>query len=189
MPVSLAAMVRLGPRRQARTMTITGTGRRTSMGWATAALVAATITTGLVAGLFAAFSYAVMPGLAGTDAATFVSSMQRINTAILNPVFGLLFGGALVLGLLALVLHLRRAPVLPWVVAGVVLYVLVLVVTMALNVPLNDRLEAAGSADPGAARAAFEDVWVRWNVVRSVLSVASFGCLGWALVLHGRLAG
>jgi uncharacterized membrane protein len=182
MPVSLAAMVRLGPRRQARTMTITGTGRRTSMGWATAALVAATITTGLVAGLFAAFSYAVMPGLAGTDDATFVSSMQRINTAILNPVFGLLFGGALVL-------HLRRAPVLPWVVAGVVLYVLVLVVTMALNVPLNDRLEAAGSADPGAARAAFEDVWVRWNVVRSVLSVASFGCLGWALVLHGRLAG
>jgi uncharacterized membrane protein len=70
-----------------------------------------------------------------------------------------------------------------------VLYVLVLVVTMALNVPLNDRLDAAGSADPAAARAAFEDVWVRWNVVRSVLSVAAFGCLGWALVLHGRLAG
>ena len=31
--------------------------------WATATLVAATITNGLMAGLFAAYSYAVMPGL------------------------------------------------------------------------------------------------------------------------------
>jgi uncharacterized membrane protein len=159
------------------------------MGWATAALMAATLTSGLVAGLFAAFSYAVMPGLAKTDDATFVGAMQRINVAILNPVFGLCFGGALLFGVLAVVLHLRRGPVLPWVIAGVALYVLVLLVTFALNVPLNDRLEAAGSADPAAARAAFEDAWVRWNVVRSVLSAAAFGCLGWALVLHGRFAG
>ncbi len=159
------------------------------MGWATAALLAATITSGLVAGLFAAFSYAVMPGLARTDDATFVSSMQRINVAILNPVFGLCFGGALVLGVLAVLAHLRRSEPLPWVIAGAALYVAVLVVTFAVNVPLNDALNAAGSADPASARAAFEQAWVRWNVVRSVLSLAAFGCLGWALVLHGRFAG
>jgi uncharacterized membrane protein len=158
------------------------------MGWSTAALVAATLTTGLMAGLFAAFSYAVMPGLARTDDAAFVQSMQRINVAILNPVFGICFGGAALFGVLAVVLHLRRSAALPWVVAGLVLYVAVLVVTMALNVPLNDRLEAAGRGDPAAARAAFEDAWVRWNVVRSVLCVAAFGCLSWALVLHGRLS-
>ncbi|MDT7581522.1 MAG: hypothetical protein QOK35_2786, partial [Pseudonocardiales bacterium] len=32
-------------------------------GWGTASLVAAVITNGLMAGLFAAYSYAIMPGL------------------------------------------------------------------------------------------------------------------------------
>ena len=159
------------------------------MGWATAALVAATVTSGLVAGLFAAFSYAVMPGLARTDDATFVGAMQKINVAILNPVFGLCFGGALVFGVLAVLAHLRRSEPLPWVIAGAVLYVAVLVVTFAVNVPLNDALNAGTTSAVRDLSAAFEDVWVRWNVVRSVLSLAAFGSLGWALVLHGRFVG
>lgn len=159
----------------------------TGMSWSGAALVAGTVTTGLIAGLFAAFSYAVMPGLAGTDDATFVSSMQRINVAILNPVFGLCFGGALVLTALAVLLGRDRAGA-GWIVAGLVLYVAVLVVTFAVNVPLNDRLDAA-TGDPAAARAVFETSWVAWNHVRSLLCTAAFGCLCWALVQHGRLAG
>lgn len=157
----------------------------TNSSWANAALLAGTVTTGLMAGLFAAFSYAVMPGLAGTDDATFVGAMQRINVAILNPVFGLLFGGALVCTGVAAVL-LRGRPEQRWVLAGLGLYVLVLVVTMAVSVPLNDRLASAGTADPAAAREAFEAAWVRWNVVRSVLSAGALGCLAWALVELGR---
>lgn len=155
------------------------------MGWSTAALVAATVTAGLMAGLFVAFSAAVMPGLGQAGDAAFVESMQRINVAILNPVFGLCFGGALVFSLVAAVLHLPadRRSVLPWIVAGLVLYLLTLVVTAAVNVPLNDKLAAAGLTDPHAAREAFEDAWVRWNVVRTVCCVAAFGCLSWALRL------
>ena len=63
-----------------------------------------------------------------------------------------------------------------------------LAVTFAVNVPLNNRLNAA-TGDPAAARAAFEAPWVRWNLVRTVLNTAAFGCLCWALVLHGRLPG
>lgn len=156
--------------------------------WATAALVAAVITNGLMAGLFAAYSYAVMPGLARTDDATFVQAMQRMNAAILNGWFGICFGGAVVFAAAALVLHLRGGrSALPWIVAGLVLYVAVLVVTFAASVPLNDRLEAAGSTDPAAAREAFETLWVWWNVVRTALSVAAFGSLGWALLIHGRI--
>jgi len=158
-----------------------------AVSWSGAALLAGTVATGLMAGPFAAFSYAVMPGLGRTDDATFVQSMQRINVAILNPFFGLCFGGALVLTALAVLLHRGRAP-LSWIVAGLVLYVLVLVVTFAVNVPLNNRLDAA-TGDPATARAAFEAAWVRWNAVRTVLCTAAFGCLCWALVLHGRLAG
>ncbi len=161
--------------------------------WASGSLVAATVTAGLMAGLFAAFSYAVMPGLAKASDVAFVDGMQRINVAILNGWFGVCFGGALVFSVLAAVLHLgpERRPVLPWVVAGVALYLVVLIVTFAVNVPLNDQLEAAGDParipDLHAVREQFEAVWVRWNVVRAVASTLAFGCLAWALVLHGKL--
>ncbi len=150
-------------------------------GWATAALVAAVITNGLVAGLFVAFSHAVMPGLARGGDRTFVEAMQHVNAAILNGWFGICFGGAVVSAAAAAVLHLGR-PGLPWVVAGLVLCVAVLGVTFAVNVPLNEALAAADRTDPAAARARFEGTWVRWNAVRAVLSTAAFGCLVGALV-------
>ena len=150
-------------------------------GWGTTALVAAVITNGLMAGLFAAYSYAVMPGLGRADDRTFVEAMQRTNAAILNGWFGLCFGGAVVFSVLAVVLH-RGRPGWGWIIAGLVLYVAVLVVTFRVNVPLNDALAAAGDGDPAAARAAFEGVWVRWNLVRAVLSTGALGCLVGALV-------
>jgi uncharacterized membrane protein len=158
-------------------------------GWATTTLVAATITNGLMAGLFAAYSYAVMPGLGRTDDRTFVEAMQQTNAAIRGGWFGICFGGALLFAAAAAVLHLGR-PGLPWIVAGLVLYAAVLVITFGVNVPLNDRLAAAGDpatlADPAAVRAAFEQTWVRWNVVRAVCSTAAFGALLGALVVGGE---
>lgn len=160
------------------------------MSWSGAALMAGTVTTGLAAGLFATFSYAVMPGLARTDDATFVRSMQGINVAILNGWFAISFGGALVFTAIAAGLHLSRdnRSALPWILAGLALYVAVLATTFVINVPLNERLDAA-TTNFTAAREAFERSWVRWNHVRSVLNTAAFGCLCWALVLHGRLPG
>ena len=159
----------------------------TRIDWTSAALVAAVITNGLTAGLFAAYSYAVMPGLGRADDRTFVEAMQRTNAAILNGWFGLCFGGAVVFSVLAVVLH-RGRPGWGWIVAGLVLYVAVLVVTFRVNVPLNDALAAAGSGDVAGARAGFEATWVRWNVVRAVASTAAFGCLAWASVVAGRVA-
>lgn len=153
----------------------------------TLSLVAATLTTGLMAGLFAAFSYAVMPGLAMTGDRAFVSAMQEINRAILNGWFMTSFMGAVVFAIAAAVLCWRgdrRA--LPWVIAGLVLYLVMFVITSAVNVPLNDRLDAAGNpgsiTDLKAVRAAFEPQWVTWNLVRTVASVAAFCCFIGALV-------
>ncbi|MFF5249790.1 DUF1772 domain-containing protein [Streptosporangium sp. NPDC000095] len=156
------------------------------------ALVAAAITMGLMAGLFYAYTCSVMPGLARTDDRTFVSAMQRINVAILNGWFAACFGGTLVLTVLAAALHLSQdaRPVLPWIVAALVLYVVTLAVTMGINVPLNNALDAAGDPDRvtdlAAVRTRFEAAWVRWNLVRTLTCVAAFGCLAWALVVYGR---
>jgi uncharacterized membrane protein len=158
----------------------------------TATLIAATITTGLMAGLYFAYMVSVLPGLHRTDARTLVGTMQAINEAILNGWFFLAFIGALLTTLAAAVLHLSPSArgALPWIVAALVLYAIGLIVTAAVNVPLNDDLAAAGSpdriADLAAVRAHFETTWVRWNTVRGLVTMAAFGCLTWALVLTGR---
>src|SRR5262249_3627309 len=107
-------------------------------------LLAATITTGLAAGAFALYAHTVMPGLKQTDDRTFVAAFQAMDRAIIDPWFMAgAFGGALVFTLLAAVANLGR-DALPWVVAALVLYVVVFVITLAVNVPLNDALKAAG---------------------------------------------
>ncbi|MET9291221.1 DUF1772 domain-containing protein [Streptomyces sp. NPDC003077] len=160
--------------------------------FSTAALVVATITTGLAAGLFFAFSRAVMPGLRRADDRTFVTATRHINRAILNGWFALVFAGTPVFTAVAAALHLRDdgRSALPWILASLVLYVAVLVITRVVNIPLNNRLDAAG--DPGRlpdselaqVRADFEERWVRWNVVRTLLNTAALGCLTWALIVH-----
>src|SRR6478672_64334 len=95
-------------------------GTLTVTGWGTAALVAAVITNGLMAGLFAAYSYAVMPGLGRASARTFVEAMQQTNAAILNGWFGICFGGAVVFAAAATVLY-RGRPGWGWIVVGLAL--------------------------------------------------------------------
>lgn len=135
----------------------------------TALLAAATGGTGLVGGVLLAFSLAVMPALAATDARTFVAVMNRIDVAIVNPLFLLLLlGSPAVLLVAALLPGPRRG----WVVLALVLGVVALVGTMAVNVPLNTAL--ARAADPVAGRAAFERAWNAAHLVRTVLTAGSF---------------
>ncbi|HZD71596.1 MAG TPA: anthrone oxygenase family protein [Actinomycetes bacterium] len=157
-----------------------------------ATLVAATMTMGLMAGLFYVFAHAIMPGLGRSDDRTFVGAYQAIDKAIVNPWFLASFLGALVLTVLAAVLHLGGdgRTVLPWTAAALVLYVVAIVITVRINIPLNNRIQAAGApdriADLATVREQFEARWVRWNIARGAATTAALGCLTWALVLHGR---
>lgn len=136
-------------------------------------LMTATVLTGLSVGLITAFSYAIMPGLRRTSDAVFVEAMRGINVAILNPLFALTFGGALISAVAAVIVGWND-PVRPWVIAGLVLYAVgVIGVTFTFNIPLNDALEA-GKGSAAALRQEFEDPWTRLNHIRSVLGTASF---------------
>ena len=138
-----------------------------------------------------------MRGLTKTDDRTFVGVFQALDRAIINPLFMLTFVGALVLAGVAGVLYLRGddgGSVVPWVAVAFGLYLVVFVITIAVHVPLNDDLKAAGDperiGDLAAVRDAFHETrWITWNVVRAVASTAAFVCLAWALVLHGRADG
>lgn len=152
----------------------------------TATLLAAVITTGLLAGLFYAFSIAVMPGLRRGEDRSFVDAMSRINVAIVNPMFLLSFVGAPLLIVLTGVLHLGEGAVLAWIVTAFVLALATLVVTGRVSIPLNNALDSAGkperAADLAAVRSAFETRWVRWNHLRTATSTGAFVCLACALV-------
>lgn len=161
-----------------------------------AALVAATLATGLIAGVFYAYATSVMPALNRTDDRAMVDVMQKINVVIINPWFMIGFLGTVGCTLLAAVLHLgeeHRATVI-WLGVALALNVIAFAVTSGLNVPLNDQLAAAGDpaqiGDVAKVRADFESAWVRWNIIRAILHALAFLVLTGALVVagirHGR---
>jgi uncharacterized membrane protein len=158
------------------------------------ALIGATLTMGLVAGVFALYAHTIMPGLKTTDDRTFVGAFQALDRAIINPWFMVGgFVGALAFTLAAVAVNLHR-PALPWIVAALVLYLIAFIATVAVNVPLNDTIKAAGDPDRihdlAHVRERFHETrWAAWNLVRTITSIAAFVSLAWALVLHGRAGG
>jgi uncharacterized membrane protein len=151
-------------------------------------LALATVSTGLIAGFYYAYACSVMLGLAQTDDRTFIATMQAINATVRNWWFAPSFFGSVLVTALAVVIgQVRRSPGRWWVGAAALLVAAGFALTMGVNVPLNDQLAAAGPAqqigDPAAVRAAFEDSWVAWNIVRTVLSVAALVALVRATLL------
>ncbi|MEO6467621.1 MAG: DUF1772 domain-containing protein [Acidimicrobiia bacterium] len=74
---------------------------------------------------------------------------------------------------------------------GLIAYVVVIAITVAVHVPLNDAIKGAQIDGPQAdlteVRAHFHEArWAAWNLVRAVTSTGAFAALAWALVLHGR---
>ena len=118
---------------------------------------------GLLAGIYLAFVFAVMPALHGLPDDTFVRVMNRINVVIVNPAFLTLFLGAPVLAVT--VAAVRRDPV---AIGAAVAAVSAVVTTVAVNLPLNDALADGGTRD------AFERPWVRWHYFRTGAATVAF---------------
>lgn len=168
------------------TGSMTTTAPATSQTFGTISLVAATITTGLLAGVFYAYACSVMLALRQVDDRTFVEVMNRINVVIVNPVFMLSFLGSVAFTALAAVLHLRgdQRTVLWWILAAVALNVLSFLITSGGNIPLNNRLADAHTGDFATLRAQFETSWVRLNILRALANTGALGALVW--VVHLR---
>ena len=152
-------------------------------------LVGAIMTTGLVAGVFVLYAHTIMPGLRRTDDRTFVGAFQAIDRAVINPWFMTCFFGALLLIGIAAVqsFHSGARGTSPWLTAGFVLYLAVVVITLTVHVPLNDAIKAAGDpdtlADLDQVRREFDEPrWAAWNLVRTLLCTTAFGLLVAALV-------
>ncbi|MCB0161222.1 MAG: DUF1772 domain-containing protein [Caldilineaceae bacterium] len=155
------------------------------------ALVVATFLASLVAGLLFVFAIVVMPGIKRLPDREFIRAFQAMDGIIQNnqPLFVLVWVGSVVAVIASALLGLSRleGPAQVLILLAAFAYVVgVQVPTVAVNVPLNNRLQAVNvdALDPATqqrARLDFEPRWNRWNAVRTV--VASLAAAGFMLLL------
>ncbi|RWM07562.1 MAG: DUF1772 domain-containing protein [Mesorhizobium sp.] len=147
----------------------------------------AAIGSGVVGGVFFAFSNFVMPALARLPAAGGIAAMNSINITVITPTFmTALFGtGLICLALIAGALMGWGQPGAYWLLAGAVIYLIGNpIVTMVFNVPLNDALAAVdpASANGAAVWTNYLSDWVMWNHVRTITAVVAMACFIMALI-------
>ena len=140
-------------------------------------IVVAAVGSGLVAGVFFAFSTFVMPAIRRRPAPAAIAVMQEINLAAPNPLFMLaLLGTALTsVGVAVTAVVDLGEPFAPFALAGAALYLVTIVLTATYHVPRNNALAGvdpdAGDAAEVWARYAAE--WTRWNHVRTIAPLAA----------------
>jgi uncharacterized membrane protein len=144
--------------------------------------ICAALGSGVVAGVFFAFSTFVMPALARLPPEQGIAAMQSINVTALNRwLMSALFGTAgLCVWLAVASLKSRSDPGAGLRLGGSTLYLVgAILVTIACNVPRNEALAAVR---PDAAEALqlwprYLAEWVAWNHVRTGAALAASALL------------
>ncbi|WP_298721803.1 anthrone oxygenase family protein [uncultured Ferrovibrio sp.] len=138
----------------------------------------AALGSGLIGGVFFAFSTFVMKALSRRPAAEAVAAMQSINIVVINPWFMAAFLGTAALCLLLAVLAFTQGPALalPRILAGAALYAVgTFGVTMVFNVPRNNRLARMqpASAEAAAYWPRYVAEWTGWNHLHTIAALAA----------------
>ena len=150
--------------------------------------VASVLGSGLVAGIFFAFSTFVMRALAQLPHEQGIAAMQAVNVTVLNPCFfGAFFGtGAVCLPVAILAFGSAAETQRTCLLVACALYLVgSIFVTMAFNVPLNHQLASTALESTEAERvwAHYLSRWTRWNHVRTGASAVA--AVLFALALRG----
>ena len=143
-------------------------------------LILSILFTGLTAGLCFTWSNAVTPGIGRLDNIGFLKAFQAMNRAIINGKFMIVFMGPTVLLFLTTYLF-RNTNTVFWLflVAAILFFVGVGLVTVFGNVPLNEILDASNlgllsKLELQELRDKFEQPWNRWHTIRTASSFISF---------------
>ena len=148
--------------------------------------ISAALGSGLVAGIFFAFSAFIMTALGRLPPEQGIAAMKSINVTVINPwFFAAFFGTAAVCVILAaFALFNWSEPGTIYLLAGSVLYLLgCILVTMAFNVPLNNALAAVepDSAEGTEVWTHYLSAWTTWNHVRTLAPLAAMASFIMAL--------
>jgi uncharacterized membrane protein len=141
----------------------------------------------LVAGLVFTFAIIVMPGIKNLGDQNYLRSFKAMDRVIQNnqPVFIFVWLGSAVVLLLSTVLGIWQLEGLDRIllVVACAIYVFgVHVPTITINIPLNNNLQSQNLETMTApelleTRVEFESRWLRWNAIRTVLSILTTALL------------
>ena len=151
-------------------------------------LLSCVLLTGLSAGLFCAWSISVIPGTLRVDDGTYLTTMQSINRAILNPLFFVVFLGTAAFQALAGISHFQSNQTTFLIIMAAILIYLIgtIGVTGLGNVPLNNQLDTLNILETTAEkltafRENYEQQWNRWHQIRTICALLSFALTALAL--------
>ncbi|MDE0805398.1 MAG: DUF1772 domain-containing protein [Acidimicrobiales bacterium] len=154
----------------------------------------AVVFTGAIFGFFYAWVCSTMWGLDDADPRVAIEAMQAMNASVRNAVFfPAFFLTPLVLAAAAALLHRSgRSVAARWFGAAAVVYTLGgLVLTMAVNVPMNEDLaEVVVPSSESAADVIWGDYsgrWQLWNAIRAGLSGVALALAANGLRMAGRV--
>ncbi len=140
--------------------------------------------TGLTAGLCFTWSNAITPGIGRLNDLSFLQSFQAMNRAIINPSFLIVFFTPVVFLSVNVFLHRNAHPTTFWsfLLAAVLFFIGIVLVTIFKNVPLNEMLDKAilenlSTIELKALRTKFEKPWNRWHIQRTIASFLAFALL------------
>lgn len=147
------------------------------MGLIHISLIVAALLTSLVAGFVFAFAVVVMPGIARLSDIRFLRTFKALDRVIQDnqPVFIIVWLGSAVAVVASAVIgfwQLGFTERLLTIAAATIYLIGVQIPTAAINVPLNNRLQAQdleSMSDPELAKARkeFEAPWLLWNWIRT----------------------
>ena len=149
----------------------------------------AALGSGLMAGVYFAFSAFIMRAFGTIDGGHAVAAMNAINTTILQSSFMPLFFGSTIVSMLLAVAALVYwgEPGAAMALAAGGLYLLgMFVCTAAFNVPLNNSLAAISENDGDAQKvwSHYLKTWTSWNHLRTVCSLVTCAMCVWILSVH-----
>ncbi len=152
-------------------------------------LWACAIGSGLIAGIFFAFSTFIMTAFSRIPQSHGMLAMQSINMTILRSLFMPIFFGTAIGGLVLIAAALLRwgEPSAMVALAASVLYIAgMFLSTIIFNVPLNNALASvdAGLPEATVVWARYLRKWTAWNHVRTVASMVSHGLFILAIALQ-----
>ena len=148
--------------------------------------LATAVASGLVGGVFFAFSSFVMEALGRLRPSEGAAAMQAINITVINPLFMTALFGT---GLASLVLAVwgladLDEPYAGWLIAAGAIYLIgEIALTMGYHVPRNNGLARADPESEEGARVwrTYLVEWTRGNHVRTVAALVSCALLAVAL--------
>jgi uncharacterized membrane protein len=129
-----------------------------------------------------------MWGLDAADPRVAIQAMQAMNASVRNAVFAPAFFGTPVVLLITAALAYTRGlntAALAFAAGGLVYLLGGMILTMAINVPMNEALAAIVPPENAAdARRIWQDYstpWQFWNTIRACMSGVTLALVGYAI--------